>query len=78
MTDKTNVTVCVTAEYDKTKKEFISGNEDVKITVGNTKDITSVAEAVKIIGKLSAPAAPGAQGANNGCWCYWFWCCYWC
>ena len=66
MTDKTEkVTVCVTAEYDKTKKQIISGNEDVKITVGNTKVITSVAEAVKKIGELSATGAPNAP-ADSG------------
>jgi hypothetical protein len=69
--NKTKITVCVTAEYDKANKQFISGDEDVKITVGDTKDIKNVEEAVQEIGKLSAPGekpagADGNDTTNNG------------
>ena len=64
--NKTKVTVCVTAEYDKAKKEFISGDEDVKITVGDTKNIENAEKAAEVIGKLSAPAdATAADGIGN-------------
>lgn len=63
--NKTKVTVCVTAEYDKAKRQIISGDENVKITVGS-ETVKTPEEAVEIIGKLSAPAGDGAQGANNG------------
>lgn len=58
------VKVCVTAQYDKANKQFISGDENVKITVGN-ETVKTPEDAVKIIGGLSAPAGDGAGKDNT-------------